>query len=241
MLNKQQLSDEQRQHLSAYLEGELSSSAAHKFEQQLENNKLLQEQLAFAQQLKTQIQQTVDVEVPTWDRAIAFEQAQTVNNSKSWWQWQGLPVLSMSFSIFAILLVMFNVNVQFNNNELRINFGKDINLNSENYLTKEQVDKKITDVLQEFASEQQLVLANFNADLRSKQQQNDLQLASYLLNTSRKERKEDISDFIAYVNEQNRENNLAQKIKFQQLDYALKNTKKNAINANHIINNSNED
>jgi len=240
MPNKTTLSDEQIQLLAAYLEGELSGSAALKFEQQLATNKTLQAQLTAAQQVKTQIQHTTDVNVPEWNRAAGFEKSQ-MNNPKSWWQWQGLPVLSMSFSIFAILLVIFNVNVQFNQNKLLVSFGHNSNLSNENYLTKTQVDEKITTVLQQFASEQQLVLANFNADLRNKQQQNNLQLANYLLSTSRKERKEDISDFIAYVNEQNRETNLAQKIKWQQLDRALKNSKPTIIPANQVINDTNEE
>ena len=44
----------------------------------------------------------VDEEVPNWDRTAMFD-----IEERSWWQWQGLPAMSMACSVFAIALVLF--------------------------------------------------------------------------------------------------------------------------------------
>ena len=66
-----------------------------------------------------------------------------------------------------------------------------------------------------------MILANYTADIKVKQQENNLQLASYLMEASRKERKEDISSFIEYVNEQRTDDQFNNQLKFKQLERAL--------------------
>ena len=63
-----------------------------------------------------------------------------------------------------------------------------------------------------------MILANYRADMSNKQQGNNLQLASYILKASRRERKEDIGDFVSFINSQRADEQLEQKIKFQQLE-----------------------
>jgi len=87
-------------------------------------------------------------------------------------------------------------------------------------------DKKIAALveqkLQTFASEQQVVLANYAADIKVKQQDNNLQLASYIMGASRQERKEDITEFINYVNDQRKDAQFEQTMKFNQIEQALR-------------------
>jgi len=54
--------------------------------------------------------------------------------------------------------------------------------------------------------------------MSTQQQNNNLALASYVIGASRKERKEDMSDFISFFNAQRKDEQLSQKIKFQQLE-----------------------
>ncbi len=61
-------------------------------------------------------------------------------------------------------------------------------------------------------------MANYRADMISKQQSYNLELASYILGASRQERKEDLGDFISFINAQIKGEQLSQKINFQQLE-----------------------
>jgi len=75
--------------------------------------------------------------------------------------------------------------------------------------------------LREFASEQQVILANYKAELSTRQEKNNLQLAGYVIASARSERKEDFTDFVSFINAQRKDEQLAQKIKFQQLEQAI--------------------
>ena len=67
-----------------------------------------------------------------------------------------------------------------------------------------------------------MLLANYAADIKVKQQDNNLQLASYIMGVSRQERKEDVSDFIQYINAERKDELLEQKMKYQELEQAIK-------------------
>jgi hypothetical protein len=162
--------------------------------------------------IEHQVTMSNEVDVPSWDRASGFQ-----SDKQPFWQWRGLPVLSMAFSMFAMALVLFNVELVMKDDGILLSFGGN-NL--------QQQDKKITQLVDEklrgFAQEQQVVLANYAADIKEQQQDSNLQLASYIIGASRQERKEDISDFIQYINAQRKDELLDQKIKYQQLEQAIK-------------------
>jgi hypothetical protein len=190
--------------------------------QKVMSNTNADEDLIWQQRLKTaktlEYQESLQAEnnVPNWDRAAAFESDKT-----HWWQWGGLPAMSMAFSVFAVALVLFKVEFVMNDNGMLLTFGDKqpigYNQTEIDILVNEKVDQK----LQLFASEQQVVLANYAADIKVKQQDNNLQLASYLMGASRQERKEDIGDFIQYINDQRADDSLDNKIKFQQLESVI--------------------
>jgi len=219
------------QQLANYLDGKLSSNEQILFEQAIADKPLWQARFHAAQVLKNQAKLTVEQDVPQWNRAATFASSHYTSSENSWWQWQGLPVMAMVFSCVAIALVALKVDIKINEQGLLVSFAnssKDQGLSDEkiNALVAKQVNEK----LREFASEQQVVLANFSADVRVKQQENNLQLASYLMATSRKERKEDIGDFISYVNKQNQADNAQQQFELQQLKYAIENEKSKQTN-----------
>ena len=197
-----------------------------------------QELAAFAEQLAFQANYEAEQQVPEWNRAAAFEQhfSDDSQQKSPWWQWRGMPALSMACSAVVIALVLFFVNP-----------AGELDQKAFVALVAEQVSKRLTEQvntrvavqvdgavaalvdlkLREFAAEQQVILANYRVDMSTKQQSNNLQLASYILNTSRQERKEDIGDFVNFINEQRQDEQLEQKIKFQQLEQEIGFTKLN--------------
>lgn len=179
-------------------------------------------------QLSQQAMHTQEQEVPSWNRAQAFDQHFNTDQRKwsgksiNWQIWFGVPALSMACSACAIMIA--------------INFGQDKSMDSQTLAalidkqvqekvavelasqTNEQVESLVNLKLREFAAEQQVILANYRADMSAEQQQNNLSLASYVIGASRKERKEDMTDFINFINAQRKDEQLAQKIKFKQLE-----------------------
>lgn len=200
-----------------WLDGDLSSEESMKFEQQIADSPQMQERLATARFIEQQVYCHEERAVPNWDRESTF-----TCDKQAWWQWQGLPAMSMAFSIFAICLVLFKVELVMQDSGLLVNFGG----NSSQQLPV-NVDQLINQRLKEFAAEQQVVMANYSSELKSEQQDNNLQLATYLLTATRTERSEDMSSFLNFVNQQRDEDAIDQKLRFQKLEYDLQSQKIN--------------
>ncbi|ASP46511.1 hypothetical protein [Cognaticolwellia beringensis] len=179
---------------------------------QLDDERQWQQRKNTVNAIEHQVAMTCDEKVPAWDRASGFE-----SDKIAFWQWRGLPALSMAFSVFAVALVLFKVELVMQDNGVLLSFA-----GSNTQLQEHKLAKLVDERLQSFAQEQQVVLANYAADIKVKQQDNNLQLASYIMGASRQERKEDISDFIQYINAQRKDELLEQKIKYQALEQAIK-------------------
>lgn len=176
------------------------------------NHTLWQDRKSTAQAIAHEVKLSCQENVPLWDRASTFK-----GDKAPIWQWRGLPAVSMAFSIFAVALVLFKVELIIQENGVLLSFA-----NNNKQLQAQKVEQLIDQKLQTFAQEQQVILANYVADIKVKQQDNNLQLASYILGASRQARKEDINDFIQYINAQRKDELLDQKIKYQQLEQAIK-------------------
>jgi len=198
-------------------------------EQESENAQMSEPDRAkFSEQLAQQVNLEVEQEVPHWHRAEAFEQhfqfeKSTVNpRTINWGMWFGIPALSMACSALAITVVMnFMQEKAIDQQALTAFIDQQVQLKVSTQLasqTNDNVEAFETLKLREFAAEQQVVLANYRADMGAEQQKNNLALAGYVIGASRKERKEDMSDFINFINAQREDEQLAQKIKFQQLE-----------------------
>tara|TARA_R110000787_G_scaffold105978_4_gene213551 strand:+ start:289 stop:1029 length:741 start_codon:yes stop_codon:yes gene_type:complete len=179
---------------------------------QISDEPLWQQRKNTVTSLEHQIAMSCDEKVPSWDRSNGFE-----SDTTPFWQWSGLPAMSMVCSIFAVALVLFKVELVMQDDGVLLSFA------GKNTQFQEQELAKLVDQrLQSFAHEQQVVLANYAADIKVNQQDNNLQLASYIMGASRQERKEDISDFMQYINAERKDELLEQKIKFQTLERAIK-------------------
>ena len=125
--------------------------------------------------------------------------------------------------MFAMALVLFKVELVMKDDGVLLTFAgsSQTSINQVSYSQAEisaLVDAQVDQKLQLFAGEQQVVLANYAADIKGKQQDSNLQLASYIMGVSRQERKEDIGDFIQYINDQRADDSFDNKIKFQRLE-----------------------
>lgn len=174
-------------------------------------NKQWQQRVHTANYVAHQASINQEQEVPNWNAGDIFDQHAKANTP--WWQWQGLPIVSTAFSCFAIALVLLNVQFTVGDNGVLLSFGGQAQQAQEKQLAA-LVDQR----LQTFASEQQVVLANYVADIKAEQQQNNLQLANYVFSTSRQERKDDISELIRFIVEDRKDSQLNQKIRYNQLE-----------------------
>lgn len=207
-------SDEQR--FSDWMAGKSDSPEPLAVNESVPNKEsiLWQQRANTGQYLQHQIT-APDHKVPHWDRGAAFS-----TDHRPWWQWQGLPVISMAFSMCAIALVLFKVELVIKDEGLLLSFA-----GNHAKQQSEQLSMTLATImdnkLQAFENKQQLLLANYTLEQNSKQQQSNLQLASYVIGATRQERKEDLTDFIRYINEERKEERFEQTIKFEQLDQAI--------------------
>ena len=182
------------------------------------------EQLAdFEGYIAQQATHVQDEEVPHWNRAAAFEQCMTEptviekiqRGFKSVWV---MPMVSMACSLAAVVALMPFLAPSSKMDEQTIAALVEQGVQQQ-IATK--VDDMVAIKLKEFAAEQQVILANYRADMLTQQQSSNLELASYILTASRQERKEDMADFISFINAQRKDEQLMQKIKFQQLQQEI--------------------
>ncbi|MDN3651752.1 hypothetical protein QWY77_03100 [Thalassotalea ponticola] len=194
-----------------WLDNTITADEAEQLEQLAAKDDVLAERLASARLLEQQALAWPSEAVPKWDKSVTYE-----SSHKPWWQWQGLSVASMAMSVLAIALVLFNVQFSKSEQGFTVQFGQSEQL-------PKDIEALINQRLLAFAEEQQDVLADFNDELLSRQQDNNLKLATYVLSASRTERQQDIASVVNFVNETRQEDNLTQSIQWQQLNYQLQN------------------
>ena len=213
------------------------------------------ERALFSESIAQQANVEVEQEVPDWHRAQAFEQHSETENNKArshsinWGVWLGVPSLSMACSAVAITIVMTfmqdkGFDQQAFDKQVTAMIDQQVQQKLAAQLTTTLANKDNSDIerlvnlkLREFAAEQQVILANYRTDISEQQQNNNLALAGYVIGASRKERKEDMSDFISFFNAQRQDEQLAQKIKFQQLEREIS-FKNIALERNNKVDNS---
>ncbi len=183
-----------------------------------------QQRKALAAKIAQQAKLEKEVDVPNWRREAAFEQhsPQTSEHISHlpWWQrlgfasGQGFTVAALACSVSVIVLMGYFVNGNAEIDEQAIAALVKAQVT-------EQLDFEVNRKLREFANEQQVILANYKAELSARQESTNLQLAGYVISSARSERKEDFTDFVNFINTQRKDEQLAQKIKFQQLEQAV--------------------
>ncbi|QOL25372.1 hypothetical protein LP316_13885 [Thalassotalea sp. LPB0316] len=154
------------------------------------------------------------LDVPNWDRQSLFDKTTTTKGSSG----SFLPWLSMTCSVLAVCLVLFNVQFQHSDNGFTIAFGQ----TDQEAITQVELDAAIAQAIKQYEQDSELKLAQLVMQLNEQQSQSNLKLASYLLDSARKERKEDISDVFLHFTDQMAEQQSRQNIQLKQLQQAVK-------------------
>lgn len=130
-------------------------------------------------------------EVPNWNREATFGFDKKPTN---WFAWLNVsPALSLSMSLAAILMVLFKVELQVNEQGIMLAFGA-----SSEAAVIAEVDRRLS----QFSADQQIAMANYVDDIQAQQKQDVAQLATYLVQSSREERREDMAELVTYLNDQ---------------------------------------
>lgn len=159
------------------------------------------------------------LDVPKWDRQAMFN-ATTANPKTAF---SLMPWLSMTCSIFAVCLVLFNVQIQQTETGVSIAF----NNAPSRTMSQAEVDAAVAEGIKQYEQENELKVAQLVMQLQEQQNQSNLKLANYLLDSARKERKQDISDVFLHFTDQMAEQQSRQNIQYKQLEQAVKYQKTN--------------
>lgn len=177
-----------------WLENRLSPEQQRQFETWLAQDDALAERVALARQFQQAGEEYRPVAVPAWDPAALVPQS---SYRQPWWGW--LP-LSFSTSLLAIVMVLLQVEIHWQQEGMMISFA-----------TKgreQEITAQVARRLQDFEQQQQQQLVRYVSELKETQQQANMQLANYLLSSSRSERREDFAELIKFVNEQRSDDQL---------------------------------
>jgi predicted DNA-binding ribbon-helix-helix protein len=204
------------EHLIDYCEGKLSTAKRGLFEEALSQCEDCRETYRQAMTLPQLAQQWHEQKVPEWHRTEYAVRPKP--SSASWLNWTALTA-----SAFAILMVVFQVNIQTTAEGIQIAFGSQ---------TDEQVETLIEQRLTEFKQQQSLLLeARFVAQTDKLTTANKLLMAD-LMEKTRDERREDLNFIITGIQTQRYEDQ--QKVE-QRLSYLAENQIENNQYLNQLI------
>ncbi len=101
-----------------WLDNALTNEEREAFEALCLSDKAFAAQVETATQLSVAAEQFTPPPMPAWDKNATF----VAPDKPKWWQWQGLPVMSMAMSALAIVLVVSGFSVQVSEGKLTMGF-----------------------------------------------------------------------------------------------------------------------
>lgn len=146
-------------------------------------------------------------EVPNWNRNAGFDQ---YLKQPSWWQTQGLSFVALTFSIFACVVMLFDLRMDIS--------SSGVTIATANQIQSVEMEKQFSELAVKNNEQIQSRLDNFQVN----QQQSTAQLVSYVLNNSRVERQEDIQDMVELIQQQRRDDLSYLKEQFSDINYNLR-------------------
>ncbi|GAB3028025.1 hypothetical protein [Bowmanella dokdonensis] len=173
-----------------WLEDDLNDEQLAEFRQLCADDDEFAARVALGRDMQHQAKHYQQAEVPRWVPPAIGAQSR----SGSPWGWAGFAPLSFATSLLAIVMVLLRVEVQVQNNALTLSFA--------GQGRQAEIEQAVAAQLDDFRQQQQVALVDYARDLRDQQQQANTQLASYLLTSSRTERREDFAELIKFVNQQ---------------------------------------
>lgn len=180
-----------QQLLAKWLEGSLSTDERQAFEALCIDDTEFAGQVAAANQVAMMADHFTDEPVPAWDFESTFDAPQ----KPKWWQWQGLPALSLATSAFAIVMVISGFQVNVNNNQVSFGFG-------DNGPSQQDIAAMVDDKLNAYQLANQAMFGKYVDAIAAQQKESSAQLTQYVLSSSRQERREDFAEFVKFINQQ---------------------------------------
>lgn len=190
-----------------WLDDELSPEEQTEFEHLCRDDKEFSDRVATMAKFESMSQQFDALDVPEWHRESTLvpqvgapQIGSEAPKARSWWQWSGLPMVSLATSMAAILMVTLNVQVNVSDQGVLIGFA--------NSYSEQQIQDLMDQRLQDYQQTSNQQLAMYSQQLQDQQKQFSTQLADYVLTANRSERKEDFAELIKFVNQQRSDDQL---------------------------------
>ncbi|NVK57718.1 MAG: hypothetical protein HWE26_19110 [Alteromonadaceae bacterium] len=180
--------------LAQWLENSLTQEERAEFETLCVNDAEFAKQVEAATQLNVAAEQFSPPPMPAWDKEATY----IAPDKSRWWQWQGLPAVSMAMSAAAMVMVVSGFSVQVDNGRVTMGFGQ----TAPQGPTEAEVAALVSDKLNDYQQANQAMFTQYVNALQQQQQDNSTQLAQYLLQSSRQERREDFAELVQFINDQ---------------------------------------
>ncbi len=140
-----------------------------------------------------------EIQPPQWYQEGNEEHFFAPNNSPSdgkvhWWQWRGIPITSLAFSIAALLMILTGFNIEYTQDRVSIGFGHTI--------SDDQIENIVQARIAQFQNTNAQVFNQYLDALKDQQLTINSQLTEYVLSSNRQERREDFAELFKLINQQ---------------------------------------
>ena len=177
--------------MAKWLDNSLSQQESAEFESLCTQDKDFAEQVATASHLTMMADNFEQVSVPAWDIDSTFEQPV----SRRWWQWSGLPVMSLATSALAIVMVLSGFEIRTGNGQMTIGFGNSA-------VDRTEIAALVDAKMNAYQQANQTMFGKYVDAIAAQQKESSAQLTQYLLSSSRQERREDFAELVSFINQQ---------------------------------------
>ncbi|GGF67881.1 hypothetical protein [Alteromonas lipolytica] len=180
--------------LAQWLDNALSNEERRAFEALCVSDADFAATVQNATQLNVAAEQFSAPPMPAWNKNASF----IAPDKPRWWQWQGLPAVSMAMSVVAMVMVISGFSVQVADGRVTLGFGSA----APEGLSETQVAALVNQRISDYQQSNQAMFTQYVNALKQQQQENSTQLAQYLLTSSRQERREDFAELVQFINQQ---------------------------------------
>lgn len=175
---------------------------------QLKNDSEWAERMQVAENMKFHNQQfESSVKTPEWDRVSTYTRS-VVNQQKGWLQTTLVPSLAMTFSVFACVVMLFDINLVKQEGQWQVLTGSDYReqwQQEQQAAITTQINHQLDQKLNDWYVQSSAHITNTFDKLETRQAENTTRLANYLLESSRAERQQDIQRVVHLLQSQQSE------------------------------------
>jgi hypothetical protein len=194
--------------LGLWLDDQLSASQRAEFERRCAGQEAFAKQVEAASMLSSHASVFAEQDVPEWSAEGTFMGAE----QPKWWQWQGLPAVSLATSFLALVVVL----VGFAPMQSSL-----IEVPNAQYVKRADVDKLVAEKLAVFKQAQTQAFEEYAMTIKQQQLEMQAKRTEFLLAESRQERREDFAEWLKYVDQQRQEDQLFLARQFNQMQNEL--------------------